>query len=594
MPASIHASAFLDTSRRFRGVRAAVLIGVAMIGAVGLAGCRRNDEAASRGEDLIEAARQGFRFRDETATAGLASFRHHNDARGKKWFPEIMGAGVAFLDYDGDDWIDVLAVRGGVLGRDASDIPALALFRNRGDGTFSDVTEQAGLAGLRAYPQGLTVADDDNDGDPDVFVTTVTTDLLLRNDGGVFREVGQAAGVAGDARWSSAAAFFDADGDGWLDLFVGGYVQWSPERDVFCSLDGRTKSYCTPERYPPTPGRFLRNQGDGSYVDETAARGFDVARGKTLGAVTVDFDGDGDIDLFVANDTLNDQLFRNRGDGTFVEVGRELGVATDENGRPRGGMGVDAGVLDPSGAPSLVVGNFSKEMIGVFRYEDGSFGDRAISSRVGIASFLTLTFGLALADFDLDGDLDLFTANGHVQEEVGDAPDGIAFRQRPHLFVNRGDGVFADIAPELGEPWATPLLARGVATGDYDRDGDLDLLISENGGPLHLWRNEADASYLRVRVEDRRGNRDAIGARVVVTPAMPGAPDVIHAIRGGGSYLSSSEKTVTVGLGSARGAARVRIEWPGAESARHDRRDVEAGQEISMVREGPGGDGDSP
>lgn len=573
--------------------------------ALWMAGCQQLDTTGSRGEDPAAPApvatasadggrRADLRFLDRTEAAGLAAFRHHNGARGEKWFPEIMGAGVAFLDYDGDDWLDVLMVGGGWLDRDASEVPAVVLYRNHGDGTFALVSAQAGLAGLRAYAQGLTVADYDNDGDADVFVTTLAEDLLLRNDGGIFHEVGQVAGAAGPARWSSAAAFFDADGDGWLDLFVGGYVEWSADRDVFCSLDGQTKSYCTPERYPPTPGRFLRNQGDGSFADETTSRGFDPARGKTLGAVTVDFDHDGHTDLFVANDTANDQLFHNRGDGTFVEVGQEMGVASDENGRARGGMGVDAGVLDGSGAASLVVGNFSKEMIGVFRYEDGSFVDRAIASRIGIASLLTLTFGMTLADFDLDGDLDLFTANGHVQEEVHNARDGVDYRQPPHLFLNQGDGIFADIAPELGDIWQQPLLARGVATGDYDRDGDLDLLISENGGAVHLWQNEASASYLRIRVEDRQGNRDAIGARVVVTPSEPGVRDVIRTVSSGASYLSSSEKTITIGLGAAHGAARVRVDWPGGESVSTERRGVDAGQQILILRAPKTDDGASP
>ena len=533
----------------------------------------------------------GFRFTDVTAAAGLAGFRHATGAKGRKWFLETMGAGAAFLDYDGDGRLDVLLVGGGGLELGESAGPALALYRNLGDGRFALRTREAHLDGVRAYGFGAWVADDDGDGDPDVLLTTLAGNLLFRNDGGVFTEVGAAAGVRGPPSWNTAAVFFDADGDGRLDLYVGSYVEWSPQGDLLCSFDGTTKSYCTPELYHGTPGHFYHNVGNGRFSDQTARVGLSGGPGKTLGAVALDYDGDGRPDLFVADDTEANLLYKNRGDGTFVEIGRSVGVAFDAGGRARAGMGVDAGVVDGAskgeGRLTLFVGNFSKESIGVYRYAGADlFADRETASGITRQSLLTLTFGLFLADLDLDGDLDLFTANGHVREEVERAQEGIYYRQAPHLFLNDGQGRFADVAPRLGGPLAQRLLGRGAAYGDVDGDGDLDVLVTENGGPVHLWRNEAagapGARSLRVRLVASGANRDGIGARLSV---LASGRQMEREVRAGASYLASSEITATFGLGAAPRAEHLRVRWP--DGRRTEIRDLPADREYVLVESAP-------
>lgn len=528
--------------------------------------------------------RRKLAFTDVTADVGLKGFRHETGAAGKKWFPETMGSGAAFLDYDGDGWLDILLVGGGAW-EEARPVPALRLYRNTGDGRFVQRTREAGLAGIEAYGFGVWPADYDGDGDQDFLFTTLGENLLFRNDGGTFREVGAAAGLRAGPTWSTSAVFFDADLDGRLDLYVGGYVEWSPRTDLLCSLDGKTKSYCTPELYQGAPGRFYHNEGNGRFSDQTESRGFGGGRGKTLGSVALDYDADGWPDLFVANDTEANLLYRNLGDGSFEEVGLESGVALDENGRARAGMGVDAGVVDQTGKTSLFIGNFSKEMIAVYRYAgDGLFADRVSASRIGMQSLLSLTFGVALADFDLDGDLDLFAANGHVREEAERSQEGIGYRQRPHLFLNDGRGVFEDAAPRLGGPLSTPRLGRGAAVGDYDRDGDPDLLLTENGGPAHLWRNESaggpGTGSLRVRLVSRAG--DGIGSRIVVEA---GGRRMEREIRAGASYLSTSEPTATFGLSPAARADRVRVRWPDGTTV--ELVDVPADRELVLAAPGP-------
>ncbi len=521
-------------------------------------------------------------FTDVTEEAGLGGFRHVTGARGDRWFPETMGAGAGFIDYDGDGWLDVLLVGGGRWAGEDQPAPALFLYRNDGEGSFTDQTEAAGLDGVSAYGFGLAVADYDNDADQDFYLTTLHENLLFRNDNGIFTETGAAAGVAGEAAWSTSALFFDADADGWLDLYAGNYVVWSPENDLVCTIGRQVSSYCTPEQYEGLTGRFYRNDGYGIFTDQTEAAGFAPAPGKALGVAEADFNRDGRPDLVVVNDTQRDLLFENRGDGTFREIGLISGMALDENGRARAGMGVDAGVVDGSGEPSIFVGNFAKEMVGVYRYTglDG-FNDRAAVSRIGQHTLQTLTFGLFLFDVDLDGDLDLFAANGHISEEIEQVEDGIAFQQPAQLFLNRGDGIF-DVARDEG-PLALPLVARGAAYADYDRDGDLDILITENGGPVHLWRNDlAEAAFLRVHLEGRQSNRDAFGSRIV---AVVGGRRMERRIRSGSSYLSQSEKAATFGLGAATRVDSLLIYWPAGRVDHFT--GLEANQTIRIV-EGAG------
>ena len=504
-------------------------------------------------------------FSDVTKTAGLGAFRHETGAVGKKWFPETMGSGGGFIDYNGDGHLDILLVGGGTWEEPApSDYRALWLYRNDGDGTFTLRTEEAGLGDVEAYGFGIAVADYNNDGRPDVYLTTLNENKLFRNDGGTFTEVGAEAGVAGDSVWSTSAVFFDANRDGHLDLYVGNYVEWSPENDFFCSFDGEEKVYCTPEEYEGIPGRFYRNDGDGTFTEATSAVGIGQGPGKTLGAVALDYDRDGWPDLAVANDMERNLLFHNDGDGTFTEVGTRGGMAYDRLGRPRAGMGIDAGVVDTTGKVTLFVSNFSGQKVSVFRHtEDGLFENRADVSGIGGASRATLGFGLFLFDAELDGHQDLFVANGHVQREIEEFRDGVTYRQSPQLFRNQnGTGTFQEYDPGEGV-LGTPLVARGAAYGDVTGDGRLDVLITENGGPAHLWRNDSRTGrFLRVRLRGRESNRDGIGARVV---AVADGHRMERRVRSGSSYLSQNEAAVTFGVGEASRVDSLTVHWPSGQ-----------------------------
>lgn len=522
-------------------------------------------DSRSAGPATIERGeRPSISFADITEEAGLGDFRHNRGEFGQAWAPEIVGAGGGFIDYDGDGWLDLLLVGGGRFReRDDEPIRALWLYRNNGDGTFADVTADVGFADLEAYGFGVVVADYDNDGDQDFLLTTLYEDMLFRNDPApgsrVFTEVGKQAGIADRAEWSTSAIFFDADRDGHLDLYVGAYVDWSPEKDLFCGHEG-TKVYCTPQNYEGIPGRYYHSNGDGTFSDRTEEAGFVPIPGKVFGVVEMDYNNDGWPDLYVTEDTERDVLFENNGDGTFVERGTSAGIAYDKHGSARAGMGADAGIVDSTGEVSLFVGNFADETLGVYRHTGGGlFVDRAGSSRLGHPSLMTLTFGLFLFDADLDGDLDLMAANGHVQTLDKIIPEGITIKQRPQLYLNDGDGVFQEYDP-AGGIFAKQLLGRGAAYADFDRDGDLDVLFTENAGPGHLWRNDLENQhFLRVKLEGRASNRDAIGSRVV---AVVNGHRMERRIRTGSSYLSQSEKTAVFGLGRSERVDTLLVYWP--------------------------------
>jgi hypothetical protein len=505
----------------------------------------------------------GLRLTDVTDEAGLGGFQHVNGGFGQKWMPEIVGPGCAFFDYNGDNLLDILLVGGGGWPQTQEESTALWLYRNSGDGTFDLVTEETNLSKIDAYPFGVAAADYDNDGDPDIFVTTLNENLLLRNDEGMFVEVGRRAGVADVDLWSTSALFFDADRDGWLDLFVANYVSWTPATDTFCGHEGE-KGYCTPQLYDGVQSMFYRNNGDGTFTNQTVEAGIvgaiEVGKDKALGVVELDFNNDGWPDLFVANDTERDLLFENNGDGTFTETGIKSGVAFDQHGQPRAGMGADAGVVDSSGHVSIMVGNFSHEMVGVYTHTpSGHFRDRATISKIGHPTLLTLTFGLLLADLDLDTDLDLFLANGHVQEHIAEIVEGVTFAQPAQIFFNDGDGTFSEMTVRDGV-LAEPLVARGAAYGDYDLDGDIDILVVENAGGVHLWRNDVEAgNYVRLSVEGSASNRDGIGTRIV---ASVDGLRMERRIRSGSSYLSESEHVATFGLGRHETVDTLIVEWP--------------------------------
>ena len=523
-------------------------------------------------------------FTDVTLETGLGDFRHVTGADGAKWFPETMGGGAGFLDYDNDGYIDLLLVNGSPW-EATSAPPALSLYRNDGSGNFSDVSEIA-LPNLGpAYGFGLAIADTDNDGDDDVLFTTLEGSRLLQNTNGVFTDITAQAGIEDQHLWTSAALFFDANRDGWLDLFIGSYVAWSAETDIFCSLDGETKSYCTPELYEGQTARYYQNNKDGTFSEATIAAGFTSSVGKTLGVATLDFNKDGWPDLAVSNDTQADLLYENNGDGTFTEKGQLSGIAYDENGKARAGMGIDTGIVDETGRETIFVGNFSKEMIAVFHHiGNGLFVDKAARSKIGRPSLLNLTFGLFLFDVDLDGDLDLFAANGHLQSEIENTQEGITYREAPHLFINDGTGLFEDAAPLSGGVLATPLVARGTAYADIDLDGDPDVLVTENGGPVHLWRNDTTpaGNYLRVTLSGTRSNRSGLDARVVVFAADR---TLERRVKTGSSYLSQSEKTLTFGLGAASEIDSLQVFWPSGTNATYF--DITAGETLLLKEEEP-------
>jgi len=544
---------------------------------------RIDSEGESRSLASVEEDSAAF-FTSVTEVAGLSDFRHDDGSFGEKWFPEIMGSGGGFLDYNGDGSLDIVLVGGGSLpSRPIRDVLALSLYRNDGDGTFTNVTSEAGLSDVRAYGMGVSVGDYDNDSDPDVLLTTLRRNLLFENQEGAFQEVGRAAGLGDRSRWSTSSAFFDADRDGNLDLYVANYVKWSPEIDVDCVHDDQ-QDYCNPRRYRGIGDTYYRNQGDGTFVEVTEESGFlegiDVEAAKGLGVAELDMNGDGLSDLYVANDGSRNFLYRNDGDGTFTERALRRGVALNRRGSPRAGMGVDVGVVDSTEEISIFVGNFSQESVSFWRQESGGFfTDRATVSGAGYPTRQTLTFGLQLFDVDLDTDLDLMLANGNVIEQIASMHRGVSFRERPQLFLNRGNGHFEEVSPGRGV-LTKKMLARGLAVGDVDGDGDQDVLITESDGPAHLLRNDrAGEHYLRVRVEGLSSNRDGIGTRV---RARIGELVMERVVRGGDSYLSQSEKTMTFGLGSAREVDELSVHWPDGQVQRFQ--DLASRQEVLIVQ----------
>ncbi|HZC66633.1 MAG TPA: CRTAC1 family protein [Candidatus Dormibacteraeota bacterium] len=532
-------------------------------------------------------------FQDVTQAAGIR-FTHNNGAFGKKYLPETMGPGVAFIDYDNDGWPDIFLVNGMDWPGHATKHSTPKLYHNNHDGTFTDVTHKAGLD-VEMLGMGVAVGDFDNDGFDDLFVTAYGQSRLFHNNGnGTFSDVTQKAGLNGPQEFSTSAAFVDYDKDGKLDLVVGNYVRWSIEGDLYCTLDGKSKSYCTPESYKGTAVRLWHNRGDGTFEDVTQKAGLGEPTSKTLGIALLDYDNDGWIDLLLSNDTQPNKLYHNNGNGTFTEKAVVAGVAFSEDGIARAGMGVDAADYDHSGNPSLLITNFSNQMISLYHNEGkGLFVDEAPRSDIGRASLLTLGFGCFFFDYDLDGWVDVLVANGHIDPDIQRVQANVKYAMPPHLFRNDGNGKFEEVTKAMGVSFNAPEVARGAAYADVLNNGRLDLLIGTNGGSTHLFRNvaapgSAANQSVRIKLVGTKSNRDGIGAVVKLTSAGVTQTEMM---RSGSSYLSASELVLTFGLGQHDKAEAVEIHWPSGQIEKLS--NVMSGQTVT-VTEGNGVSGSRP
>jgi hypothetical protein len=559
----------------------------------------------------------GVRFTDITRAAGI-DFTHNNGAFGGKLLPETMGAGLAFLDFDGDLDSDLFVVNG----RDwtAAEIVAFKtasgedmaiplrirrrggtcrLYQNNGNGTFTDVSAGSGVD-VSMFGMGATVGDYDNDGDSDLFVTALGRNYLFRNTGpGHFTDVSAAAGLTGSG-WSTSAAFLDYDRDGNLDLFVCHYVMWSPAGDIFTSLDGESKAYAPPESYVGETCRLYKNLGNGSFRDVSAPAGIasrqdgtDSAtplRGKSLGATVTDIDSDGWPDIVVANDTEPNYVFRNNGRGGFEEIGPKAGIAFSDSGTARSGRGVDAGDIMGQGRDSIVLSHFAGQQIAAYRNEGGGrFTDIAADAGLVQTSAQYSGFGVSVLDLDNDGRLDIVNVNGHLEPGIETLHPETTYAQRPLIFWAL-EGRFIEIGAQAGADFAKPMVARGLACADIDLDGDLDLAVTTNGGPLRLFRSEGgNAKYaLRLILTGSKSNRSGIGAQVEV---KVGGRVYRRALRAGSSYLSQSEIPLTIGMGDAITADSVTVKWPSGSVTHLS--NVPTSQ-ILQIREGSGIESSQP
>lgn len=525
-------------------------------------------------------------FTDITTQAGI-HFKHNTGAFGRKYLPETMGSGVCFLDYDNDGWQDILLVNSMDWPGHKTRASFPALYHNNRDGTFTDVTRQAGLA-VEMYGMGCAVADYDNDGNADIYITALGSNHLFRNLGnGRFADVAAKAGVS-DAGFSASAVWFDYDNDGKLDLFVAHYIDWSIETDQYCSLDNKNKSYCTPQTYHGQSSTLFHNKGDGTFENVTRRAGLYDPTSKALGIALLDYDNDGWLDLFVSNDTEPNKLYHNNHNGTFSDVGVTAGLAYSEAGTVRAGMGTDAADYDNSGWQSLVLGNFTNESMALY-HNDGSdlFTDEAPATGIARVSARSLTFGTFFFDYGLDGLQDILAVNGHVSDDISVVQPNVKYAQPPHVFRNLGKGKFEEATAKLGSALQRAIVGRGAAFADFDNDGDLDLLITANNGSARLLRNDNgnQNDMLRVKTVGTRSNRDGIGAKVTVKTSK--GARLFGMVKTGSSYLSQSELPLTFGLGRPETGKTVSVDivWPSGK--RDSMSNVQPNQFIT-VREGKG------
>ena len=533
---------------------------------------------------LTIAAQAQIQFRDITARAGL-HFTHNNGAFGKKWLPETMGPGCAFIDYDNDGYPDILLVNGtDFAGHPHAGSTTPHLYHNNRDGTFTDVTAKSGL-GVPMFGLGVAIGDYDNDGFDDIFITAMGQSHLFHNNGnGTFTDVTKPAGMIGPDEFSTSAAWVDYDRDGKLDLVVANYVQWSVAGDLYCTVDGAKKSYCTPESYKGTSLRVWHNLGGGKFEDATKKSGLGEPTSKSLGITVLDANNDGWPDLLIANDTQPNKLYINQKNGTFEERGVASGVGFSEDGVARAGMGADAADYDRSGQASVLITNFANQMISLYHNEgNGLFVDEAPQSEAGRATLITLGFGCFFFDYDNDGWPDIFVADGHIEDAIERVQKRVAYAEPPHLFRNLGKGKFTEVTAQMGAAFAAPKVARGAAYADLFNEGVLDILMTTNAGAPHLYHNEGGTNHsLRVKLVGTKSNRDGIGAVVRIST---GSDQQWKMLRSGSSYLSQSELVLTFGLGQQTKADTVQIEWPSGQVDKLS--NISAGQTYT-VQEGKG------
>jgi len=526
---------------------------------------------------------QNIQFRDITAKAGI-QFVHNNAAFGKKWLPETMGPGCAFIDYDNDGYPDIVLVNGEDWPGHAKSTSTLKLYHNNHDGTFTDVTRKAGLA-VSMFGLGVAVGDYDNDGHDDLFITALGQSHLFHNNGnGTFTDVTKSAGMWGPNEFSTSAAWVDYDRDGKLDLVVANYVQWSEKTDIYCTLDGTHKSYCTPESYKGTSARVWHNLGNGKFEDATQKSGLSDPTSKSLGVAVLDYNQDGWPDILLANDTQPNKLYLNKQNGTFEEKAVSAGIAFSEDGVARAGMGVDVGDYDRSGRPSLMITNFANQMLSLYHNEgNGLFVDEAPRSEVGRNTLVTLGFGCFFFDYDNDGWPDILIADGHIENEIERVQKRVSYAEPPHLFRNLGGGKFKEVTEQMGAAFAGPKVGRGAAYADIDNDGALDVLLTTNGGRAWLFHNEGGTNHsLRIKLAGAKSNRNGIGAVVRVTS---GGEKQWQMLRSGSSYLSQSELVLTFGLGAATKVDSIEVQWP---SGQVDKASAIVGDQTITVEEGKG------
>jgi hypothetical protein len=500
------------------------------------------------------------RFSDVTQEAGI-EWTHHSGASSQKYLIETMGGGGAFLDFDNDGWLDLFLVDSGShLYSPTQSSARHTLYKNNGDGTFTEVTSKAGLE-REGYGMGVAVGDVDNDGWSDLYVTYSGRNSLYRNRGdGTFEDVTAQAGVAVNG-WSTSAAFLDMDNDGDLDLFVCLYLDWGYEKEIFCGLlaEGH-RTYCNPRGYQPIASVLFQNNGDGTFSDVTPKAGVDIP-GKALGVVTTDMNGDGFADIYVANDTAANFLFKNNGDGTFQEIGVAGGVAFGVNGEAESGMGVDSGDYNENGRVDLIVTNLDQEMNNLYTNQgDNWFIDRAVEAGAGQVALPFSGFGVRFLDYDNDGDLDLVVLNGHILDNIHLFRKDVTYAEPPLLLENR-EGQFFNVGKESGEIWQRAMVGRALAAGDYDNDGDSDLLFVNNGQPAVLLRNDGgnENAWLGLKLVGQKSNRDGVGA---VLTLITNRRKLFRERSGGGSYQAAHDPRVVFGLGEGEEMTSLEIRWP--------------------------------